>query len=114
MKFDMKEFGKRVAARRKQLGIKQNILAEKLDISNNHMSGIENGKERPSIELFVAICDSLNVTPDYLLLGNMHSDNVPKSISNLLRLCTDEDIEVIKRMAQHIVNVRHNAEKSDK
>ena len=78
------------------------------------MSGIENGKERPSIELFVAICDSLNVTPDYLMLGNMHSDNVPKSISNLLRLCTDKDIEVIKIMAQHIVNVRHNAEKSDK
>ena len=44
----------------------------------------------------------------------VYSDNVPKSISNLLRLCTDEDIEVIKRMAQHIVNVRHNAEKSDK
>lgn len=49
MNLNMKEIGKRISDRRKKLGIKQNILAEKLDISNNHMSGIENGKATPSV-----------------------------------------------------------------
>lgn len=71
MNLNMKEIGKRISDRRKKLGIKQNILAEKLDISNNHMSGIENGKATPSVALFVKICDELNVTPDFLLLGSM-------------------------------------------
>ena len=62
MNLNMKEIGKRISERRKKLGIKQNILAEKLDISNNHMSGIENGKATPSVALFVKICDELNVT----------------------------------------------------
>ena len=53
MNLNMKEIGKRISDRRKKLGIKQNILAEKLDISNNHMSGIENGKATPSVALFV-------------------------------------------------------------
>ena len=96
------------------MGIKQNVLAEKISISNNHMSGIENGKERPSIELLLKICDELNVTPDYLLLGNMHSDNVPKSISDILRLCSDEDIELIQHISQYIVTLRQDVEKRDK
>lgn len=69
MNLNMKEIGKRISDRRKKLGIKQNILAEKLDISNNHMSGIENGKATPSVALFVKICDELNVTPDFFAAG---------------------------------------------
>ena len=33
MRFDSKVVGKRIAARRKQSGLKQNVLAERLDIS---------------------------------------------------------------------------------
>lgn len=35
--------GNRIKLRRKELRIKQSELAEKLDISNNHISSIENG-----------------------------------------------------------------------
>lgn len=89
MNLNMKEIGKRISDRRK-LGIKQNILAEKLDISNNHMSGIENGKATPSVALFVKICDELNVTPDFLLLGSMHSNRVSRM---LLTCCKSAQIK---------------------
>ena len=36
--------GNRIKLRRKELRIKQSELAEKLDISNNHISSIENGR----------------------------------------------------------------------
>ena len=37
------------------------------------MSSIENGRQKPSLDIFIRICDLLNVTPDYLLLGSMHA-----------------------------------------
>lgn len=37
--------GNRIKSRRKELRIKQSELAESLDISNNHISSIENGRE---------------------------------------------------------------------
>ena len=114
MNLNMKEIGKRISDRRKKLGIKQNILAEKLDISNNHMSGIENGKATPSVALFVKICDELNVTPDFLLLGSMHSNRVSKDASDLLQKCSDQEIEMIMQLVQHFVELREQKVESDK
>ena len=71
MDVQYKSIGKRIKLRRKELNIKQNELAEKLNISNNHLSSVENGREKPSLELLLNICELLNVTTDYLLLGNM-------------------------------------------
>lgn len=68
MEQQYKEMGNRIQVRRKELRIKQAELAEALDISNNHMSSIENGKQKPSLDIFVGICKHLDVTPDYLLL----------------------------------------------
>ena len=72
--------GNRIKIRRKELRIKQAELAERLNISNNHMSSIENGRQKPSLDIFIRICDLLNVTPDYLLLGSMHAYNIPQDI----------------------------------
>lgn len=67
------------------MGFKQNMLAERLDLSNNYLSSIERGKEKPSLEVIVNICNALQVTPDYLLMGNMYSNNVPQNIADGLR-----------------------------
>ena len=78
--------------RRKELHIKQAELAETLEISNNHMSSIENGRQKPSLDTFIRLCDCLMLTPDYLLLGSMHAYNLPQDILDKLRLCSQEDI----------------------
>ena len=51
--------GNRIKLRRKELRIKQSELAEKLDISNNHISSIENGREKPSLDILLKICEEL-------------------------------------------------------
>ncbi len=97
------EMGNRIKIRRKELRIKQAELAEALEISNNHMSSIENGRQKPSMDIFIGICRHLNVTPDYLLLGTMHAYNVPQDILDKLRLCNQSDIELAKDFIELLV-----------
>ena len=85
------------------MGLKQNTLAEKMGLSNNYLSSIERGKEKPSLEVIVNICIELQVTPDYLLMGNMYSNNVPQNIADGLRLCTAEDLTLMSIMFEHLV-----------
>lgn len=97
------EMGERIKIRRKELKMKQSELAEKLEISNNHMSSIENGRQKPSMDSFIRICTCLNVTPDFLLLGSMHAYNIPLDITDKLRLCTQADIELAKEFIELLV-----------
>lgn len=89
--------------RRKELHIKQAELAETLEISNNHMSSIENERQKPSLDTFIRLCDCLNVTPDYLLLGSMHAYNLPQDILDKLRLCSQEDIILARDFIELLV-----------
>ena len=103
MEFQYQEMGTRIKIRRKELRIKQAELAESLGISNNHMSSIENGKQKPSLDTFIKICQCLNVSPDYLLLGSMHAFNIPKDIVDKLRLCKQSDIELANEFIELLV-----------
>ena len=107
------EMGKRIKARRVSLKMKQMELAEEVDISNNHISSIERGIERPGLDSFIRICDVLDVTPDYLLPGSMKSNNVPKNITDNLKLCTDEEIRLVEAMTKYLVE-QHKKVKSVK
>lgn len=103
MELNYSVMGVRIANRRKRMGMKQNILAEKIEISNNYLSGIERGKEKPSLEIILKISNVLQVTPDYLLLGITHSNNVPQSIYEGLRLCSSDDLELIMGILQLLI-----------
>lgn len=103
MKQQLIDMGNRIKNRRKELNIKQSELAEQIGISNNHMSTIECGTGKPSIDAFLNICDILKVTPDYLLLGSMHADNVSQNIIDKLRLCNDDDLWVIEQLVEAMV-----------
>ena len=106
--------GNRIKIRRKELRIKQAELAERLNISNSHMSSIENGRQKPSLDIFIQICNLLNVTPDYLLLGSMHAYNIPQDIIDKLRLGNQSDIELAGDFIELLVkrnNKTHNEPK---
>ena len=71
MELDYAGIGQRIAKRRMEMGLKQIELAYKLGISNNYLSSIERGKENPSLEVIVGLCNELRVTPDYLLIPKL-------------------------------------------
>ena len=94
----LQKIGIRIAQRRKEIKMKQNTLAEKTNLSNNHISNIENGYSVPSIETFAKICNALNITPDYLLLGTLKSNNIPQNIVDKLNLCNDKSLSLISKI----------------
>lgn len=96
--------GKRIANRRMQIGLKQIALSEMLGITNTYLSGIERGKEKPTLETFVKICNALHTTPDYFLMGNMYSNKVPQNIVDGLRLCSEDDLNLVATIIQYLVD----------
>lgn len=62
MEGNLMEMGNRITTRRRHLGISQNVLAEKIGISNNHMSNIERGREKPSFDVLISFL-LLHLTP---------------------------------------------------
>lgn len=101
--------GTRIKMRRKELKMSQAELAEKINVSNNHISSIETGKQLPSLPTFVDICEQLQTTPDFLLLGSLHTRNIPQNIYESLLLCNERDLPIIKDLVEDFV-----ANKNDK
>ena len=56
----------------KAQGMTQEELAEALNISLEHLSKMERGKRKPSIDLIVAMACYFHVSTDYLLMGKDH------------------------------------------
>ena len=108
-----KLIGKRIKMRRKELGMMQIKLAELLEISNNHMSAIENGRENPSLDKLISLCEILKTTPDFLILGITHSNNIPQSILAGLQLCSDEDIQLAAQIIELLIHRNQKQWSSD-
>ncbi len=113
MKFEYEAMGQRIADRRIHFKLKQHELAERVGVSNNHLSSIERGKEKPSLDVLINICNELQVTPDYLIMGTMRSNNVAENICDGLQLCTDEDRELVAKIVGYMVTRRGHKWNSD-
>ncbi len=57
----MRMFGKNIAKYRKEKHLTQNLLAEKLDVSREHLAKIETAKRGISINLLFKLSEVLNV-----------------------------------------------------
>ena len=77
----LKEIGKRIIERRKQLGLTQEALAEKGEVTAQFVSYAESGKRAMRPENLYKISSALGVSANYLLTG----DIVEKDLSNLVK-----------------------------
>ena len=68
-----------------------------------HLSNIEGGKANCSITLLVDICNYLNVTPDYLMLGNMRGNKASIDIIDALKMCDPEELATIRKIVDAFV-----------
>ncbi len=57
-----------IKSRRNQLGLKQDKLAEKINLSEKYISDLETGRRIGSFETLVSIANALEVEPYELLL----------------------------------------------
>ena len=64
---DYYEIGQRIRRIRKAKGISQEVLAEKVGISTTHMSHIETANTKLSLQVFISIAETLEVSTESLL-----------------------------------------------
>ncbi len=69
MEMNPKETGKRIQLLRKQRGLSQEELADKLNVSSNTIAKVECGLRRPSIDFIVDLVNFFDTTVDYIVLG---------------------------------------------
>ena len=69
MKMNPKETGKRIQLLRKQKGLSQEELADRLHVSSNTVAKIECGLRRPSVDFVVDLVNFFDTTVDYIILG---------------------------------------------
>lgn len=104
---DQREMGKRVRSRRESLGLSREKLSEYLDVSPQFIADIEYGNKGISIKRFYLLCQVLDVTADYLLAGNVYSNEtdresmlVCEEIMTLLQRCDTKQLKGIREIAE--------------
>jgi len=86
---DKLTMGDRIKTARKNRGLTQEALAEKVDVTLYYMGEIERGTKTPSLDLFIRLVEVLDVSADYLLrdtvsIGNVYGDKrMARKLENL-------------------------------
>ncbi len=105
MKIDKVEVGKRIMRLRKEKGYTQEKLSEMMEISKNHLSGIECGKYNVTLETLSKLCNTLGRTPDYYLIGQV-SPTVD-SLTTLIRQLSPLEQQIIEEMVKVYIEKRN-------
>ena len=95
-------FGENLKLQRKKHGMTQEELAEKLNISANHLAKLETGIKFASPELIANIAITLSISPSYLFYtseSNYIDDSYPGKVEKILI----EEMTVIRKKIREIV-----------
>lgn len=96
MDVDKKLIGKRIRHRREVAGFSQEQLAEKLELSTNHISSMECGKSLLTTKRLLNLCDILGGTPNYYLLGEIEPE--ADGITALIQKLSPSEQETLCRL----------------
>lgn len=102
--YDAKEFGARIKALRKTVGMTQEELADRLILSVDSVSRMENGKIMCMPEHLVHLCEIFGVAADYFYFGQTEKSGdgqcgrEEKEILSLLSGCSMKELKKVKKM----------------
>lgn len=101
MEIDYRAIGKRIRKRRKEVKMSQERLAELIDVSIPHMSNIENGKTKFSLQVLIDLANALDTTPDVLMLDHLKNESSARGmilveIGRMLEGCTPVQMNLIE------------------
>ena len=107
MPLDYSLIGKRIKQRRKRLDLTQEEVAERIDISNQHMSNIERAKSIPSTEVIMKLAAALDTTPNEFLLGtSLYPGEEWKAVAEKLRPLGEGQLELVSRFIDWVSEQR--------
>ena len=88
---DLVKIGKYIAGKRKNLGLTQKQLAEKIGMSDKSVSKWERGVCLPDVSLYFDLCSLLGISVNEFLAGEdiVHENIEKKSEENIISVVTD-------------------------
>ena len=96
---DQIKIGRFIATRRKEVGLTQLELAEKLNISDRAVSKWETGKSLPDASIMIELCEILGIGINELFYGEMINMNeTNKKYDEIILAMKKEQEETAKRM----------------
>ena len=96
---DQIKIGRFIATRRKEIGLTQLELAEKLNISDRAISKWETGKSLPDASIMIELCEILGIGINELFYGEMINMNEnDKKYDEILLAMKKEQEESTKRL----------------
>ena len=97
MELDYSEIGRRIARRRKELGLRQVQVCERAGINDKYLSCIERATSIPSLEVIMKLALALDTTPDEFLTGSIrYEDDEWRDIAELLRGMNSKQLSLTK------------------
>ncbi|WP_439671220.1 Transcriptional regulator, XRE family protein [Cupriavidus necator] len=95
--------GKRLAERRKELGLSQATLGERLGLEKESVSRIESGKIAPSLSRLAMFCDALNLSFEELLMDvSTHPSDSAKALIASLEDLSPRQRDIVLRAARNL------------
>lgn len=101
MSINYSEVGKRIAKRRRELGLKQYEVCEMINVNYKYLSNLETGRSAPSLELIMSLCEALQTTPNYFLIGTEKERFLDRDIEMKLGSLDEEH----KRLIEGIIDL---------
>lgn len=104
MNINYLEIGQRIRAARQKRGITQEKLAEIVEAGTTHISHIETGNTIPSIKMFIAIVNALNMSADELLCDNLEKSKYVyhNELAEITHNCSENEMRVIVETVKSI------------
>ena len=104
MAIDYIALGQRIADFRSKKNLSQEELAFSCGVGNKHISNIELGKSKPSLESLIHIANFLNASADDLLVDSLalSSSTADSEIHRLLLDCNAIEQEILTRMVKEM------------
>lgn len=95
------DIGERIKTVRKSLGLTQDQLAEKSELSSNYIGQLERGERSPSLKTLSKIARSLGVDTEYLV-RSPHGD-IETKLREIRRITrTPENLDKVVKIARII------------
>ena len=97
---NLKEIGKRIQNRRKQLGFTQEHLADEMNVSVQMVSNLERGNKAIRIDNLLRLCQLLNVSTDYILTGKENDSDI-SALAQQIAALPEKEKDMIRVLVEY-------------
>ena len=100
---NLQEIGSRIQFCRKRLGLTQEQLSEKMNVSIQMISNMERGNKAIRIDNLVKLSNILEVSTDYILTGKQNAADI-HSLSSKLSGLSEEDRKTVFVLIEYFLS----------